>query len=101
MAIACARWCDDERMARKPEPHHYPVPSDEDIARANLLLRQIGGSNVSWGAANVFEVLVGEHRMAVENMTAERLMRATWVLAGATVVLAVATIALIFATLAS
>jgi len=88
-------------MARAAEAHHYPVPSDEDIARATDLLNRIGGPRVSWGAINVFEVLIGEHRLAVEQSAAQRLMRATWVLAAATVVLAVATMALIFATLAT
>lgn len=88
-------------MAREATEHHYPVPSDEDIARARDLLKRIGGSEVSWGAINVFEVLVGEHRMAVEQLAAQRLMRATWALAVATIVLAAATVALIFATLAT
>ena len=88
-------------MARAADAHHYPVPSDEDIARATALLSGIGGPQVNWGAINVFEVLIGEHRLAVEQSAAQRLMRATWVLAGATVVLAVATMALIFATLAT
>lgn len=88
-------------MARDAKAHHYPVPSDEDVARATVLLKRIGGPQVSWGAVNVLEVLIGEHRLAVEQLAAQRLMRATWVLAGATIVLAVATVAFTFATLAS
>jgi len=88
-------------MASDSNAHNYPVPRDEDIARARALLKRIGGPQVSWGAVNVLEVLIGEHRVAVENLAAKRLMRATWVLAGATIVLAIATVALIFATLAS
>lgn len=81
------------------EAHHYPTPSDEDIARANALLLRIGGPRTVWGAKPVFEVLAGEHRLALEEQASARLMRATWVLAAATVVLALATIALIVATL--
>lgn len=88
-------------MAKEAQVHHYPTPRDEDIARANDLLKRIGGSQVSWGAINVLEVLIGEHRLAVEQLAAQRLMRATWVLAGASIVLAVATVTLIFATLAT
>jgi hypothetical protein len=88
-------------MARDDNAIHYPVPSDEDLARARDLLSKVGGPQVSWGAVNVLEVLVGEHRLATEKLAAQRLMRATWVLAGATIVLAVATVALIFATLAA
>jgi hypothetical protein len=88
-------------MARNAKAHHYPVPSDEDLARARALLKRIGGAEVEWGAVNVFEVLIGEHRLAVEKLAAQRLMRATWVLACATIVLAIATVVLIFATLAS
>lgn len=83
-----------------PPVHQYPVPSDEDIARANVLLRKIGGPNVSWGASSIFEVLSGEHRLQSEQRASDRLMRATWVLAAATVVLAIATTALMFATVA-
>ncbi len=92
--------CDDVSMTKRANEAHYPVPSDDDIARATRLLNRIGGPNVSWGAIDIFEVLTGEHRLAVERSASQRLMRATWVLAAATVVLAIATIALIFATLA-
>jgi hypothetical protein len=88
-------------MARDEKATHYPVPSDEDLARARDLLRRVGGPQVNWGAINVLEVLIGEHRLAMEKLAAQRLMRATWVLAGATIVLAIATVALIFATLAA
>ena len=88
-------------MARDEHVPYYPVPSDEDLARARDLKRKVGGPRVSWGAVDVLDVLIGEHRLAVERLAAQRLMRATWVLAGATIVLAVATVALIFATLAS
>lgn len=88
-------------MTKDPIAQSYPVPSDEDITRANALLRRIGGPNVSWGAVNVFEVLIGEHRLALEREAADRMMRATWVLAAATVVLAAATVALIIATVVS
>lgn len=88
-------------MSRNTDPTRFPAPSDEDLARARALLKKVGGPNVAWGATNVMDVLVGEHRLAVEEKASRRLMRATWVLAGATIVLAAATVALIFATLAS
>lgn len=88
-------------FSRRASEHHYPVPSDDDLARARALLRSIGGETVTWGAVNVFEVLTGEHRLRVEKMATDRLIRATWVLAIATVVLAAATVALIIATYAT
>lgn len=86
--------------AASPDADHYPMPSDDDIARVSALLRKIGGPNVSWGSINVFDVLVGEHRLKLERLASDRLTRATWVLAGATIVLALATVVLIFATIA-
>jgi hypothetical protein len=77
-----------------------PTPSDEDIRRVRATLSTIGGKNVDWGAHQILDVLVVEHRMRSERLASERLMRATWVLAGATIVLAIATVVLIFATLA-
>lgn len=79
---------------------HLPVPTSDDIERVHGLLRSIGGANVTWGAHQVMEVLLVEHRMRSEQVASDRLMRATWVLAAATIVLAVATIALIFVTAA-
>jgi len=85
-------------------PHEFEdqfqPPSEQELERVGKLLRAVGGRNVQWGASNVLDVLVAEHRLRSERLTSERLMRATWVLAGATVVLALATITLIFATLA-
>ena len=81
--------------------HRYPVPTDDDIARAKAVLNKIGGVRVSWGADKIFEVLSGEHRLRLEQEASRRMMLATWVLTGATVVLAFATVALIFATLAA
>lgn len=80
---------------------HYPMPSDDHIARVSALLRKIGGPNVAWGSINIFDVLVGEHRLKTERLASDRLTRATWVLAGATIVLALATVVLIFATIAN
>jgi len=74
--------------AASPDADHYPMPSDDDIARVSALLRKIGGPNVSWGSINVFDVLVGEHRLKMERLASDRLTRATWVLAGSTIVLA-------------
>ena len=80
---------------------HYPMPSDDDIARVNALLRRIGGPNVAWGSIDFFDGWVGEHRLRMWRLAWDRLTRATWVLAGATVVLALATVVLIFATIAN
>ncbi len=88
-------------MASDADAHHYPDPSEEDIARAKAIWTRIGGRNLQTSARDVFEVLIGEHRLAVEQEAAKRLRRATWVLAGSTITLALATIALIFATLDS
>ena len=78
----------------------FPTPSDDDLERVRAVLRHIGGANVVWGAKDVLEVLLVERRMAADRRAANRLNRATWVLAVATSVLALATIALIWATLA-
>ena len=77
-----------------------PEPGDEDLDRIAKLLRKVGGPNVSWGAANVLDVLLTEWRLEAERKASDRIARATWVLAGSTIVLALATVALIFATMA-
>jgi len=71
--------------------------SATDLARVKTLLREVGGPNVSWGAASVLEVWLAESRLEAERLASRRLLIATWVLAAATVGLVLATLGLIFA----
>ena len=70
-------------------------PTAEELRRLDDLLRQVGGPNVLWGAANRLEVWMAETRLDAERLAARNLLIATWVLAFATVGLLLATIGLI------
>jgi len=70
-------------------------PSDRE--RVNVLLREIGGPNVSWGAQSFLDVWLAESRLEAERLASRRILVATWVLAAATVALVLATIGLIVA----
>lgn len=78
-----------------------PQPSHENLERIRRVLRDVGGNNVSWGAQQMLDVLVTEHRMRLEWEASERLKRATWTLAFLTAGLLLATVALVIATLAT
>ena len=69
------------------------------ILRVDVLLREIGGPKVAWGAQNILEVWVAETRMESERRSAHRLILATWTLALITPALVLATVGLIVATI--
>ncbi len=76
-----------------------PLPTPDDKERIERLLRVVGGRDVNWGAVNMLEVLIAEHRVRAERLASARLTRATWMLAVVTLVLALATVGLIVATI--
>lgn len=78
-----------------------PEPTAEDLARIGKLLRQIGGQNVVWGAAQSLEVWVLEQRAMLDQQMSERVRIASWALVVATVGLVACTAGLIWATLAA
>ena len=81
-------------MARRAQ---ITGPTSDELTRVQALLREIGGPNVVWGAAQVLEVWVAETRLEAERQASARLLIATWVLAAATVALVLATVGLIIA----
>lgn len=83
---------------QRPERARIEGITDDDLTRVREVLRQIGGPNVSWGAANVLEVWIAENRMEAERRASQRILVATWVLAIATIGLVGATIGLIVVT---
>lgn len=80
--------------------HQIPEPTPEDLERIGKLLRQIGGRNVTWGAAQSLEVWVLEQRARLDQQMSERVRIASWALVLATVGLVICTGGLIWATLA-
>lgn len=50
------------RKISESEAHHVPLPSPTDLKRIQDVLRTIGGPNVSWGASQMLDVFVIEHR---------------------------------------
>lgn len=80
---------------RTPDRAKIEGMSAEDLARVQALLAEIGGRNVSWGAASVLEVWLAESRLEAERLASRRMLTATWVLGAATVALVFATIGLI------
>lgn len=80
--------------------HQIPEPTAEDLARIGSLLRQVGGKNVVWGAAQHLEVWVLEQRALLDQQMSERVRIASWALVVATIGLVACTGGLIWATLA-
>lgn len=77
-----------------------PTITDEDRERIQRdLVALAGPSNVDWGAENVLDVWLTEHRVAAERRSSAALARATWVLGAMTLMLVFATVGLLVATL--
>jgi hypothetical protein len=76
-----------------------PLPSDQELHRIKALLSEIGGPNVIWGAQQVLDVLVIEHRLRTDQRASTRLTRATWALVAVTAALCLVTLGLLLATL--
>jgi dissimilatory sulfite reductase (desulfoviridin) alpha/beta subunit len=81
--------------------HEVPTPTTEDIRRIEILLREIGGPHVSWGAQQKLDVWVIEQRAKADRLAADRLRRSSWALVVATVGLVLCTAGLIWATFAA
>lgn len=75
-----------------------PGMAQADIDRVAVLLRDIGGQHVSWGAQAFLDVWLAEVRMEADRQASRRLTVATWALVAMTLVLALATVGLIVAT---
>ncbi|KRB45010.1 hypothetical protein ASD90_15050 [Terrabacter sp. Root181] len=71
--------------------------SAADMERIQKLLREVGGPNVSWGAASVLDVWVAEAHMEAQRRASRQILVATWALVVATVGLVVATLGLVLA----
>jgi hypothetical protein len=87
-------------MRNNETGHQIPEPTAQDLERIGIVLRQIGGPSVAWGAQQSLDVWVIEQRARLDQQMSERISRASWALVIATVGLVACTAGLIWATVA-
>lgn len=88
-------------MTHSFEPSLVAEPTPEDLERLNGVLTRIGGPRVSWGAKDVLDLWIVEHRAQLDQKMSARIQVTSWALVVATVGLVLCTAGLIWATFAA
>ncbi len=87
-------------MPKHSDSNLVAEPTAEDLARLKAVLARVGGRDVSWGAVDVLNLWLVEHRARLDQQMSSQIRSSSWALVLATVGLVLCTAGLIWATLA-
>ena len=85
-------------MHKLIEPTLVAEPTTEDLERLSGVLRRIGGPQVVWGAKEVLDLWIVEHRAQLDQKMSAQIRVTSWALVIATFGLVLCTGGLIWAT---